>query len=80
MVHDPIASPADALEEHGLALAAEEDLFQLDALVLAVSHDAYRAMGTEKVTARVREGGVVVDVKSVLDPSLVRAGVNYSSL
>ena len=45
-----------------------------------MSHDAYRSAGTEALTSRVRDGGVVMDVKSVLDASAVRRGLHYWSL
>jgi UDP-N-acetyl-D-glucosamine/UDP-N-acetyl-D-galactosamine dehydrogenase len=79
-VHDPLASAHEAKDEYGIELSALESWGTLDALVLAVSHEAYRALGTEALTARVRDGGVVVDVKSALDPSKMRHGVHYWSL
>jgi UDP-N-acetyl-D-galactosamine dehydrogenase len=80
MVHDPLAAAHEAKHEYGITLASLDDLHGLDALVVAVSHDAYRHAGTEALTARVRDGGVVVDVKSMLDASRVRPGVHYWSL
>lgn len=70
LVSDPLADPAAALHEYGIALSPPEDLTQLDALVLAVNHAAYVASPADLV-ARVREGGVLVDVKS----ALARAGL-----
>jgi len=80
LVHDPLASPHEAKAEYGLTLSSLEELVQLDAVILAVSHEEYRAVGTEALTSRVRNGGVVVDVKSALDPARVRDGVIYWSL
>jgi UDP-N-acetyl-D-galactosamine dehydrogenase len=80
MVHDPLASPHEAKEEYGLALSPLEEVAGLDALVCAVSHEAYRAMGAEALFARVRDGGVVVDVKSMLDPSRMNRTLHYWSL
>ncbi len=80
LVHDPLASAHEAKDEYGLHLSPLDSFTQLDALVLAVSHEAYRAVGTEALTARVRDGGVVVDVKSVLDPSKMQRGLHYWSL
>ncbi len=80
LVHDPIASAHEAHAEYGLRLSSLDELTQLDAVVLAVSHDAYRAAGAEALTARVRDGGVVVDVKSALDATRVRKGLHYWSL
>jgi UDP-N-acetyl-D-galactosamine dehydrogenase len=80
MVHDPLASPHEAKEEYGLALSSLDELTGLDALVCAVSHDAYRTMGAEALAARVRDGGVVIDVKSMLDPSRMPRKIHYWSL
>jgi UDP-N-acetyl-D-galactosamine dehydrogenase len=79
-VHDPVASAREAKAEYDLELTPPDGWGTLDALILAVSHEAYRAQGTEALTARVRDGGIVVDVKSVLDRSRVRPGVHYWSL
>ncbi len=80
LVHDPLVSTHEAQEEYGLSVTPLESFTRLDALVLAVSHDAYRSAGTEALTSRVRDGGVVMDVKSVLDASAVRRGLHYWSL
>lgn len=65
LVSDPLAEPAAALQEYGITLSPPEALVGLDALVLAVNHAAYIADPADLV-ARVREGGVLVDVKSAL--------------
>lgn len=65
LVSDPLAEPAAALHEYGITLSPPEALVGLDALVLAVNHAAYIADPADLV-ARVREGGVLVDVKSAL--------------
>jgi UDP-N-acetyl-D-galactosamine dehydrogenase len=80
LIHDPLASKDEAKHEYGLHLSPLESFTKLDALVMAVSHDAYKAAGTEALAARVRDGGVIVDVKSMLDASRVRAGLHYWSL
>jgi UDP-N-acetyl-D-glucosamine/UDP-N-acetyl-D-galactosamine dehydrogenase len=80
MVHDPVASPHEAKHEYDLTLSPLDAFVGLDALVVAVSHEQYLAMGTEKLAAMVRDGGVVVDVKSALAPAEVKRGVHYWSL
>ncbi len=71
-VHDPIADPAQALAEYGIGLSAWDDLPAADALVLAVAHDAYLAMAEAALGERTKARGVVVDVKSCLDGSILR--------
>ena len=74
------ASAPEALHEYGIKLAALEELHQLDALVLAVSHKQYLELPIEQLTGMLRKGGLLLDVKSALDPARVGAGVRYWSL
>jgi len=80
LVHDPVASAPEAKHEYGLTLSPLEAFRDLDALILAVSHEQYLALGTEALAGRVRDGGVVIDVKSALRPADVRPGVHFWSL
>nr|WP_276592788.1 nucleotide sugar dehydrogenase [Methylobacterium sp. GC_Met_1] len=67
-VHDPRASAAEARAEYGLALVDWDDLpSAADAVVIAVPHRDYAALGPEAITARLRPGGLVVDVKALHD-------------
>jgi UDP-N-acetyl-D-galactosamine dehydrogenase len=82
IVHDPIASAQETHHEYGIELKAWSELAQLDALVVAVAHDEYLELG-DKIFAPLRDGGVVIDVKSIFSPSVVeRAGkhLRYWSL
>ncbi len=79
LVHDPMASKEQAMNEYGIALSADEALTDLDALVLAVPHAAYLA-DPESLVRAVRPNGVVVDVKSALDPNAMRDDLAYWSL
>lgn len=79
LVSDPLADPAAAAHEYGIALSPPEALVQLDALVLAVNHAAYVADPADLI-ARVREGGVLVDVKSALDRTNLPDELIYWSL
>ncbi|WP_379923030.1 nucleotide sugar dehydrogenase [Erythrobacter sp. R86502] len=79
LVSDPLADPAAAAHEYGITLSPPEDLTQLDALVLAVNHAQYIAQPAD-LTARLRDGGVLVDVKSALDRGALPEGLVYWSL
>jgi UDP-N-acetyl-D-galactosamine dehydrogenase len=72
-VHDPHAEAKDALHEYGIALTPYAELPRADALVVAVAHREFRALGLDELRAKVREGASIVDVKSILDPAAVRA-------
>src|SRR5690606_11759510 len=80
LVHDALASPHEALEEYGIELSRLEDLTDLDALILAVNHSEYVAMPKAHLLGRVKDGGVFIDVKSILHPSDMERGLIYWSL
>ena len=80
IVHDPHADPAEAKHEYGIKLSPWEEIRNLDGLIVAVGHRTYREMGQEKLLSLVRHGGVVVDAKSIMKPSLVDRGIRYWSL
>lgn len=78
LVHDPLADPAHAREELGVQISPLDEFKDLDALYLAVTHDAYLA-DVPKVIRMVKPGGVFMDIKSALDPDDVD-GRRYWSL
>ena len=59
-VHDPLADPAAALREYGLAPDADALNRQYDVVVAAVPHQAYRDMAGAEVAALSR--GLVADL------------------
>ena len=66
-VHDPLADPAEARHEYGVELTPWERLPKAQAVILAVAHRPYRALGVEEFNALLSNPGVLVDVKSVVD-------------
>jgi len=80
LVHDPLASAPEAVHEYGLHLCPLDELQELDGLILAVSHKWYREHGHDKLLARVKKGGVIIDVKSAINPAQVPEGVRLWSL
>ena len=80
IVHDPLVDADDALHEYGVELVPFEALRALDGIVLAVSHRAFLDMGTAALLAPLRKGGVIADVKSVLDPATLPPHLSYWSL
>ena len=66
-VHDPLASADEAQEEYGLPLVAWDALPAAHAVVLAVAHDAYRSEGFATITSRLAPGGVIMDIKGLID-------------
>jgi len=79
IVHDPRADAANVREEYGVELAPLEEFKDLRALIYAVGHDDYRALH-DRVSDMVAEGGIIADVRSLLDPESLRSDIRYWSL
>jgi UDP-N-acetyl-D-galactosamine dehydrogenase len=80
LVHDPMASPEEAREEYGLTLAPREELCELDALIVAVAHDAFKALPLEELASWFRPSvePILVDVKGLYERSAAEAaGFRY---
>ncbi|MDW7646363.1 MAG: nucleotide sugar dehydrogenase [Desulfuromonadales bacterium] len=84
LVADPLADADEARHEYGLELVDVDNVGQVDAVVWAVAHDAYRQRFTPAALKALccDDGcGVVVDVKAVLDRAEVEsAGLRYWGL
>jgi UDP-N-acetyl-D-galactosamine dehydrogenase len=80
LVHDPEVDADEAMHEYGLSLAAWESLTQLDGIILAVPHRKLAAVRAETWASMLVEGGVFIDVKSALHPSLFPPSIFYWSL
>jgi UDP-N-acetyl-D-galactosamine dehydrogenase len=80
MVSDPMASSSESEHEYGIGLKPLSELVALDALVLAVPHQQLLALGQAELLGRVVDGGILIDVKSVLSPGAVERGIQYWSL
>jgi UDP-N-acetyl-D-galactosamine dehydrogenase len=67
-VTDPEADAGEAAREFGVTLVPFEKLEPADAVIMAVSHRAFVSGGWPMMTRLLRDGGgVVLDVKGVLD-------------
>ena len=77
-VADPRAQSADAMHEYGVPLVAWQEMSPADAIVAAVAHREFLALTLEQIRAKLKPGGVFVDVKSAFDgPALRAAGLNF---
>ncbi|GGD55680.1 nucleotide sugar dehydrogenase [Pseudoxanthomonas indica] len=65
-IHDPWVSAKEAHEEYGLDLVETPDPGQYDAVILAVSHREFIALGAEGVRKFGKPGAVLFDVKRAL--------------
>jgi len=80
VLHDPHADPFEVQDEYGLALTSLENFSNLDVLILAVSHDEYKKMGLKALLGHLAPGGLLVDIKSTINPKDMPAGYHYWSL
>ena len=65
-VHDPWVASAHAEAEYGLSLVEKPETGRYDAVVLAVAHDRFIALGADGVRAFAKPGAVLFDVKRAL--------------
>ena len=79
LVHDALADPVEARREYAVELKPLTAFRDLDALVLAVPHAAYRD-DPRALFAALAPGGVLMDVKSAIDPAALPEGMRYWSL
>lgn len=80
LVHDPLADIGVAKREYGVDLAGWQELRDLDALVLAVTHSYYLKIPTLELLSCLRPRGILMDVKSALDPDQIPPQIAYWSL
>ena len=80
MVHDPMADREATEREFGISLKELDRFVGLDVLIYAVSHADYAELGAGAIEAMVAEDGILIDVKSVLQPDRLRRDIRYWSL
>jgi len=65
-VHDPWVAPAQAQAEYDLTLVDRPQAGHYDAVILAVAHDRFVALGADGIRAFAKPGAVLFDVKHAL--------------
>ncbi len=79
VVHDPYMQPS-VIERHGWTSGTLES-GPYDAVVLLVPHKEYLAVGTEGLIGATKNGGLIYDLKSMLDGEpITKAGRKYMAL
>lgn len=77
-VHDEYALAEEVYEEYQIKLQQKEEMRPADALIIAVSHDAYKSFQLEDYQRFCKAGGVVIDVKNIAPKELlVQSGYTY---
>lgn len=77
LVNDSRADAEEALAEYGIKLVDFDRLTNLDALILAVPHAEYKSLPIGQLIKGLRPGGILIDVKSILDPAELPPGIRY---
>ncbi|MEQ8783439.1 MAG: nucleotide sugar dehydrogenase [Roseibium album] len=72
-VYDPWVASADACAEYGIATIAELQQGRYDAIVLAVAHREFVAMGADRIRALAKPEHVLFDIKHALPKESVTA-------
>ncbi|MDX1975763.1 MAG: nucleotide sugar dehydrogenase [Rickettsiales bacterium] len=78
LVHDPLVDAKEVKDHYGITVIGDDELHDLDALILAVPHLYYLSGAVQDIIKSMKDG-VVVDVKTVLDPKLCKH-LHYWSL
>jgi UDP-N-acetyl-D-glucosamine/UDP-N-acetyl-D-galactosamine dehydrogenase len=73
-VHDPLAEPKEAVHEYGITLTEWNALpGNADAIVAAVSHTEYTGNPVAQLLAKLKPGGVFIDIKSAYQQEAIEA-------
>ena len=69
VVTDPLACPKEAIEEYGIQVVPEEGIQDIDAIILAVSHKAYKSKKVSDFVRFYKKGDIpplMLDLKGAL--------------
>ena len=67
VIVDPVADQEEALEEYGLSFDSVEELKDLDALIVAVSHDVFKDLKTQIPAFFKTNTPIVFDLKALFE-------------
>ena len=79
VVHDPIAESEEAVHEYGIKLVDLKQIKDVDGVIVAVAHRGFLEMGLSELLKPLRDqkSGVLIDVKSIFDPSKLPSSIKY---
>jgi len=72
-IHDPWADRAQAAHDYGIALLAQPREGDYDAIVVAVAHDEFRALGVDGLRRLGNGRAVIYDIKGMFPKDAVDA-------
>lgn len=65
LIHDPLANAPSVKKEYGIDLKPWEALVELDAIILAVSHDQFKSLTPQVLATKLMDPKLVIDVKGL---------------
>jgi UDP-N-acetyl-D-galactosamine dehydrogenase len=65
-VHDPWVDPQEAHHEYGISMVAKPERGSYDAIMVAVAHNEFVALGAKGIRAFGSPNVVIYDIKHVL--------------
>lgn len=79
MIADPVADAEEALHHYGISFVSLNDVKNMDAVILAVAHDAFHSLNIQDMDTLFAEGKkVFLDVKGLMDRNAYEAaGYDY---
>jgi UDP-N-acetyl-D-galactosamine dehydrogenase len=78
LVHDPVAQADEARHHYGIDLLPWEAIEDVQALIIAVAHRAFREKPLDAYLQTLSPNGCLVDVKSILDEQkAAQTGVGF---
>ena len=80
LVHDPLADADGVRRTCDVELADLAEFTDLAALIYAVPHETYGSIGPARMSEMIAPNGILVDVKSKIDPEVLRPDITYWSL
>lgn len=72
-VHDPVADAQEAQQAYGIELTTWEALPQVEAIIVAVAHEAFVSKPLSAYVGKVHRGGCFIDVKARFDCDQLRS-------
>ena len=73
LVNDPLADPVEASQYYGIEMIALNRLPKVDAVIIAVKHNAYKALSLPKIVKLCRNPTpVVIDIKGAFKPAAAK--------
>jgi UDP-N-acetyl-D-galactosamine dehydrogenase len=80
LVHDPMADAHEVSLVDDVRLTTIDEFQNLSALIYAVPHEDYASLDAEALSGMIAPSGVFVDIKSRIEPQMLREDIHYWSL